>query len=236
MSQQLDADSSDRAAETHDAAPAAHSDAGSEFSEERDSGKRPLPRWMLISGAGSIGRSGACAERRRQERYSRRRDLDRCVHQPGQLRRRACRLSRKARRSEHRHFVRPGIWRPEQHRQCWRRIRDPAGSRYPSCPPTHRARKGHLSEHRCRPHPHPHAAAAHFGVDKGLFVQSTTIGGPAEAAGIRPGDFIKRINGRETATLDVLTPMRLTSKAGDVITIDYSRNGRDHTAEVTLVD
>jgi putative serine protease PepD len=84
--------------------------------------------------------------------------------------------------------------------------------------------------------PIPHAAAAYFGVDIGLFVQSTTDGGPADVAGIRPGDIITRINGREATSLDVLTQVQLTSQAGDVITIDYSRDGQAHTTEVTLAD
>lgn len=84
--------------------------------------------------------------------------------------------------------------------------------------------------------PIPHAATKHFGVDNGLFVQATTNDGPADAAGIRPGDIITRINGREAVNLDVLTHVQLTSEAGDTVTLDYVRGGDAHTAEVTLAD
>ncbi|TFV99422.1 PDZ domain-containing protein [Leifsonia flava] len=84
--------------------------------------------------------------------------------------------------------------------------------------------------------PIPHAVADHFGVEYGLFVESTIAGGPADEAGIRPGDVITAVNGRSAANLDVLTHVQLTSEAGDTVTVDYVRDGEKYTAPVTLAD
>ncbi|MEL4318554.1 trypsin-like peptidase domain-containing protein [Leifsonia sp. YIM 134122] len=84
--------------------------------------------------------------------------------------------------------------------------------------------------------PIPHAVAEHFGVEYGLFVQATTAGGPADEAGIRPGDVVTAVNGQAAANLDVLTHVQLTSEAGDTVTIDYVRDGEKYTAPVTLAD
>ncbi|GAA1953677.1 S1C family serine protease [Agromyces allii] len=84
--------------------------------------------------------------------------------------------------------------------------------------------------------PIPHAVAAHYGVPNGLFVQAVTSRGPADAAGIRPGDVITSINGQPATSLDVLTHIQLTSAAGDTITVDYLRGRTQYTTTVTLAD
>jgi putative serine protease PepD len=82
--------------------------------------------------------------------------------------------------------------------------------------------------------PIPPAAAAQAGVPEGLYVQQVAAGGPAAAAGLRPGDVITKING-EPATSNVqLQELTLTKKPGDTVTLDYSRNDQSATATVTL--
>jgi putative serine protease PepD len=82
--------------------------------------------------------------------------------------------------------------------------------------------------------PVPPAAAAAFGVDGGLFVQSVVSGGPAQQAGLRVGDVITAVNGNPATDIDVLTAIQVTSKAGDEVKVDYVRDGAPHTTTVTL--
>ncbi|KQX08391.1 hypothetical protein ASC59_02740 [Leifsonia sp. Root1293] len=84
--------------------------------------------------------------------------------------------------------------------------------------------------------PIPLASAAHFGVEGGLFVQGITAGGPADDAGIRPGDVITAINSQAASNFDVLTKVQLTRAAGETIDVTYVRAGETVTVEVTLAD
>jgi putative serine protease PepD len=84
--------------------------------------------------------------------------------------------------------------------------------------------------------PIPHAVAVRYGVADGLFVQAVDSGGPAAQAGIRAGDVITGLSGRQAVNLDVLTTIQLTHQAGDTITVDFLRNGRMHTTKVTLAE
>ncbi|MEO7015295.1 MAG: trypsin-like peptidase domain-containing protein [Leifsonia sp.] len=82
--------------------------------------------------------------------------------------------------------------------------------------------------------PIPHAVSVRYGIADGLFVRAVVSGGPAASAGIRPGDVITSLNGRSASSLDVLTTIQLTSKAGDKVDVDYLRDGSSHHATVTL--
>lgn len=82
--------------------------------------------------------------------------------------------------------------------------------------------------------PIPPAAAAAFGVDGGLFVQSVVSGGPAQQAGLRVGDVVTAVNGNPATDIDVLTAIQVTSKAGDEVKVDYTRDSTAHTTTVTL--
>ena len=84
--------------------------------------------------------------------------------------------------------------------------------------------------------PIPHAVAVRYGVADGLFVQAVTPGGPADDAGIHPGDVVTTINGQPAVNLDVLTHIQLTSTAGDTVTVEYLRGGARRTATVTLAE
>jgi len=80
----------------------------------------------------------------------------------------------------------------------------------------------------------PPAAASNAGVPRGLYVQSVTPGGPAEAAGIRQGDVVTRIDGQPAVSPEQLTVATLTKKAGDTVEVTYERGGKSTTTTLTL--
>jgi putative serine protease PepD len=82
--------------------------------------------------------------------------------------------------------------------------------------------------------PIPSAVAEKFGVTDGLFVQSVVPGGPMDKAGIMQGDVLLQVDGIPATSADVLTHVTILRKAGDTVPVKYSRDGTDHTANVTL--
>jgi S1-C subfamily serine protease len=88
-------------------------------------------------------------------------------------------------------------------------------------------------------------------VEHGALVQSVTPGGPADKAGIRPGDItatldgqpiqlggdiITKIDGRDVRTDDDLTGAIAGRKPGDKVELTIVREGEEKTVEVTLAD
>lgn len=69
---------------------------------------------------------------------------------------------------------------------------------------------------------------------EGAKVSEVTADGPAEAAGIRPGDIITGINGRTTLDATELVVAVRSYAPGDVVDVAYDRNGREASASVTL--
>jgi putative serine protease PepD len=82
--------------------------------------------------------------------------------------------------------------------------------------------------------PIPPAVAEKFGVTDGLFVQSVVQGGPMDKAGIKQGDVLLQVDGIPATSADVLTHVTILRKAGDTVPVKYSRDGTDHSANVTL--
>ena len=83
--------------------------------------------------------------------------------------------------------------------------------------------------------PIPEAAAAQAGVPAGLFVAGVPAG-PAEKAGIRPGDVITTIDGQPATSNVQLQELTLTKKPGETVELGYTRDGRAATATVTLAE
>lgn len=84
--------------------------------------------------------------------------------------------------------------------------------------------------------PIPPSVAAAYGVTDGLFVQSVVTGGPAAEAGLRAGDVVTRVNDSPATSVDTLTAIQVTSKAGDKVRVTYLRSGKEHTTTVTLAE
>ncbi|UQA94194.1 S1C family serine protease [Streptomyces halobius] len=63
---------------------------------------------------------------------------------------------------------------------------------------------------------------------------SVTPGGPADKAGLRPGDTITKLDDTVIDSGPTLISVIWQHKPGDRVTLTYERGGQEHTAEVTL--
>ena len=65
-------------------------------------------------------------------------------------------------------------------------------------------------------------------------MEAVAPGGPADEAGLRPGDVIVEIDGEPANSIDALIVKTLKMSAGDTIQLTYERQGVSHTTELTL--
>jgi putative serine protease PepD len=80
----------------------------------------------------------------------------------------------------------------------------------------------------------PQELAQAAGASAGLFVETVTAGGPADRAGLRPGDVIVEVDGEPEQSVDALVLKTLELKAGDVVHLTYERQGVSHTTALRL--
>ena len=78
------------------------------------------------------------------------------------------------------------------------------------------------------------AANEGLAVDSGLLVESVLEGGPAQGAGIRPGDVIVRLNGRTITDNQELQTELLRHEPGESVDVDVVRGTAEITLDVTL--
>ena len=78
------------------------------------------------------------------------------------------------------------------------------------------------------------SAAAENGAAEGLLITGIDPSGPAQQAGLRPGDVITTIDGEQAVRTDQLVSVTLTKKPGDKVEIGYKRDGQTATTSVTL--
>ncbi|MCX7623052.1 MAG: trypsin-like peptidase domain-containing protein [Thermomicrobium sp.] len=78
------------------------------------------------------------------------------------------------------------------------------------------------------------AAAYGLAVNRGVLVIDVEVGGPADQAGIRPGDIIVRFDDRDIASGDDLKAALAAHQPGDTVTIVVNRSGREESVRVTL--
>jgi Do/DeqQ family serine protease len=68
----------------------------------------------------------------------------------------------------------------------------------------------------------------------GALVEDVTAGGPAEKAGVKNGDVIRKLNGRTIDSSTQLTDVVTNLNPGAEVTLDLLRDGRPMTIRVTL--
>ncbi|WP_366519336.1 PDZ domain-containing protein [uncultured Caulobacter sp.] len=80
-------------------------------------------------------------------------------------------------------------------------------------------------------------AAAALGLPeaRGALVASVTPGGPATVAGLKPGDAILKVDGRDAENAEAVTRAVTRKRPGDTITLEFFRRGRRLNLEVILV-
>jgi putative serine protease PepD len=69
----------------------------------------------------------------------------------------------------------------------------------------------------------------------GVYVSSVTPGGPAAQAGVKPGDVITAVDGKETLTVDALGTALAAKKPGQTVTLSIrGQDGSKRSVQVTL--
>jgi hypothetical protein len=70
----------------------------------------------------------------------------------------------------------------------------------------------------------------------GMKIQGTSPGSPAEKAGLKPGDVLTAIGDRKITSVYDLTDVLNERKPGDLVKLKFLRDGKEETAEATLVE
>lgn len=82
----------------------------------------------------------------------------------------------------------------------------------------------------------PSAVGRVYGFKNGVLVSSVTPNGPSDKAGLKPGDIIVTIDGREIKNGDDLVNDIASRKPGTTARLGYLRNGKQDSATVTIGD
>ena len=72
------------------------------------------------------------------------------------------------------------------------------------------------------------------GAPAGTGVVAVTSGGPADRAGLRPGDVIQAVDGTPTPDTQALAGVLAAADPGDQITLSVTRDGQEQTIKLTL--
>ncbi len=100
--------------------------------------------------------------------------------------------------------------------------------------PEHKVSRGSIGvQFNAVPNP---AVARVYGVASGVTIASITPNGPAEKAGLKTGDTIVSVNGKNVKNGDELVAEISALKPGTNAKVGYIRNGKEQTAEVTIAD
>ena len=68
--------------------------------------------------------------------------------------------------------------------------------------------------------------------EQGVLVVQVVNGSPADRAGIKSGDVVKRVNGQDVATAEALQNVVEASQVGNKLQVDLKREGRDQSLAV----
>ncbi|MGH9600138.1 MAG: trypsin-like peptidase domain-containing protein, partial [Terracidiphilus sp.] len=75
-----------------------------------------------------------------------------------------------------------------------------------------------------------------YGFKYGVLVQQVQPGGPADKAGLKPGDVIQSIDGRTVKDGDALVNEIASRRPGSTAELGYLRDGKEDQAKVTIGD
>ena len=78
------------------------------------------------------------------------------------------------------------------------------------------------------------AAVNNLPVENGVFIDGVEPGGPAEEAGLQPGDIILSIDGEEITPINTLATMLLNYEPGDTVELNVLRNGQETSLQLTF--
>ena len=70
----------------------------------------------------------------------------------------------------------------------------------------------------------------------GVRVAASCAGSPAEKAGIQEGDVLRAIDGKPVANLQAFSSLLATYAPGQTVTATLSRDGKDATVTLTLIE
>jgi serine protease Do len=73
-----------------------------------------------------------------------------------------------------------------------------------------------------------------FDLPVGVYVTAVSDGSAADKAGLKKGDVITAVDGKEVKTCEELNAQKNLHSAGDKIELTYTRDGKEEKAEVTL--
>lgn len=100
--------------------------------------------------------------------------------------------------------------------------------------PEHRVQRGSIGiEFNAQENP---AIARVYGVQSGITVSSVVAGSPADRAGLKVGDTIFAVDGKQVKNGDELVANIASRKPGDKINLGYFRNGKKEETSVTVAD
>jgi len=71
---------------------------------------------------------------------------------------------------------------------------------------------------------------------QGVVVLDVVTGGPADKAGMRPGDVITALDGKPVATVEDFLAALRPHRPGDTVTVTFLRGDAEQEAQVTLTD
>jgi len=82
------------------------------------------------------------------------------------------------------------------------------------------------------------AVASQFGLpaSRGAYITDVTAGGPAEKAGIKPGDIVVAVNGKSIATMEDLIGIVRVQPIGTKLALDYFTGSQKKSTSVTVED
>lgn len=79
-------------------------------------------------------------------------------------------------------------------------------------------------------------AAKQYNIPVGVYVQEVTEYGPAEKAGIKPGDIVVKMDGEKIKTFSDINKIKNKHKSGDVVKIVVNRDGKEKELDLKLTE